>query len=206
MDLKWDSHSARQLGTGPVGLYFVEATPTSLASNSFTLSGCHTSPREHIRKSEQVNLTIPDITGIRELFKHTTTLCARDPPSSFYDVSGIIVFVVMTKYGIFSNISGFAFLAAGELAGHSVLTLHHKWGNILRNAKSTLLCVMAAPELELARSQAQKIPKLSVSRSWTAHGPLKSADHDHKYALLPYAACSIGIPEHRRSRRRPPLA
>ncbi|EIW54293.1 uncharacterized protein TRAVEDRAFT_52003 [Trametes versicolor FP-101664 SS1] len=71
---------------------------------------CHTSPREHIRKSEQVNLAIPDTTGIRELFKHVTELCARDHPPSIYNVSAIVAVVVMTtEYDISSNIPGFAF-------------------------------------------------------------------------------------------------
>lgn len=51
---------------------------------------------------------------------------------------------------IFSNIPGFAFPAV-EPAGHYLLTLHHKLGKILRNAKSTPSWVLAALELEFAR-------------------------------------------------------
>ncbi|KAL1945575.1 hypothetical protein VTO73DRAFT_2426 [Trametes versicolor] len=119
-----------------------------LASNSFTLSGWHTSPRAHIHKSEQVDIEIPDTTGIRELFKHAITLCAKDPPPSLYDVSRVVVVVVVTtRYGL-------AFPAAEEVTAHSILTLHYKSGKILRNAKSTLLWTMAALELEFARHSA----------------------------------------------------
>ncbi|EIW54239.1 uncharacterized protein TRAVEDRAFT_51956 [Trametes versicolor FP-101664 SS1] len=165
-----------------------------LSTQSLAQDLCHTSPRAHIRKSEQVDIAIPGTTGIHELFKHAITLCARDTPPSVYDMFGIVVVVVKTKYDIFSNTPGFAFPAAEDLAGHSVLALYHKSAKILCNAKSTLLCVMAAPELELARSQAQKIPKLTAFRSWTAYRSFKSADHDPKYALLTHAARYTGIP------------
>ncbi|KAL1945530.1 hypothetical protein VTO73DRAFT_2381 [Trametes versicolor] len=97
-------------------------------------------------------------------------------------------------YGITPHISGFAFPAAEEFVGHYVLASHRASVDIRGSAKTTPLCAMRVPDLELARRwQDQYTLHSSELRAWTAHGPLEYANHDHKYTLLTHDARYTGI-------------